>query len=108
MNQNASQPMAHSQFALVSSDFIEDASYLRLQNLTVGYSFPSKWLKKIKIEKLRIYFTGSNLFCLTGYSGLDPDVNTGSGGVDGFPTPNYDYNAYPKTRTYTFGLNVTF
>lgn len=108
MNVNASQPMAHSQFALVSSDFIEDASYLRLQNLTVGYSLPSKWLKKIKIEKIRVYFTGSNLFCLTGYSGLDPDVNTGSGGVDGFPTPNYDYNAYPKTRTYTFGLNVTF
>ena len=108
MNKNASQPMAHSQYGLVSSDFIEDASYLRLQNLTVGYSFPSKWLKKIKIEKLRIYFTGSNLFCLTGYSGLDPDVNTGSGGVGGFPTPNYDYNAYPKTRTYTFGLNVTF
>ena len=108
MNVNASQPMAHSQFALVSSDFIEDASYLRLQNLTVGYSLPSKWLKKIKIEKIRLYFTGSNLFCLTGYSGLDPDVNTGSGGVDGFPTPNYDYNAYPKTRTYTFGLNVTF
>ena len=108
MNVNASQPMAHSQFALVSSDFIEDASYLRLQNLTVGYSLPSKWLKKIKIEKIRLYFTGSNLFCLSGYSGLDPDVNTGAGGVDGFPTPNYDYNAYPKTRTYTFGLNVTF
>ena len=108
MNQNATQPMAHSQFGLVSSDFIEDASYLRLQNLTVGYSLPSKWLKKVKIEKFRIYFTGSNLFCLTGYSGMDPDVNTGSGGVDGFPTPNYDYNAYPKTRTYTFGLNVTF
>lgn len=108
MNANASQPMAHSQFALVSSDFIEDASYLRLQNLTVGYSLPKAWLKKIKIEKIRVYFTGSNLFCLSGYSGLDPDVNTGSGGVDGFPTPNYDYNAYPKTRTYTFGLNVTF
>ena len=108
MNQNATLPMAHSQYALVSSDFIEDASYLRLQNLTVGYSLPSKWLKKVKIEKFRIYFTGSNLFCLTGYSGLDPDVNTGSGGVDGFPTPNYDYNAYPKTRTFTFGLNVTF
>lgn len=109
MNVHASQPMAHSQFALVSSDFIEDASYLRLQNLTIGYSLPSKWLKKVKIEKVRVYFTGSNLFCLSGYSGLDPEVNTNfDAGGDGFPTPNYDYNAYPKTRTYTFGLNVTF
>jgi len=101
--------MAHSQFALVSSDFIEDASYLRLQNLTVGYTLPKKWTSKVKIEKVRVYFTGSNLFCLSGYSGLDPEVNTNfDAGGDGFPTPNYDYNAYPKTSTYTFGLNVTF
>ncbi|MBE6178582.1 MAG: TonB-dependent receptor [Rikenellaceae bacterium] len=109
MNKDAKQPMAHSQFALVSSDFIEDASYLRLQNLTVGYTLPKKWTSKVKIEKVRVYFTGSNLFCLSGYSGLDPEVNTNfDAGGDGFPTPNYDYNAYPKTSTYTFGLNVTF
>ncbi len=109
MNVNAAYPMAHSQYALCSSQFIEDASYLRLQNLTVGYTLPSKWLKKIHIQKIRVYFTGSNLFCLTGYSGLDPDVNSNfNAGGNGFPTPNYDYNSYPKTRTYTFGLNVTF
>lgn len=108
INANAKYPMAHSQFGPVVSDFIEDASYLRLQNLTIGYSLPKRWLSKIRIEKLRIYFTGSNLFCLTGYSGLDPDINTSPDGVNGFPTPNYDYNAYPKMRTYTFGLNLTF
>ncbi len=108
INANAKYPMAHSQFGPVVSDFLEDASYLRLQNLTIGYSLPKHWLSKIHIEKLRIYFTGSNLFCLTGYSGLDPDINTDPDGVNGFPTPNYDYNAYPKMRTYTFGLNLTF
>ena len=96
------------EYGLTTSNFVEDASYLRLQNLTIGYSLPSKWLKKIKIEKVRVYFTGSNLFCLSGYSGLDPDVNTDTDGSNGFPTPNYDFNAYPKARTYTFGLNVTF
>ncbi len=109
MNKNAAYPMAHSQYALVTSQFLEDASYLRLQNLTIGYTLPAKWLKKIHIQKLRVYFTGSNLFCLTGYSGLDPDVNSNfNAGGNGFPTPNYDYNSYPKARTYTFGLNVTF
>ena len=109
LNANAAYPMVHSQQALVTSQFLEDASYLRLQTLTIGYSLPSKWLKKIHIQKLRVYFTGSNLFCLSGYSGLDPDVNSNfDAGGNGFPTPNYDYNAYPKARTYTFGLNVTF
>lgn len=109
INANAAYPMAHSQYALVTSDFLEDASYLRLQNLTIGYSLPSRWLKKIHIQKLRLYFTGSNLFCVTGYSGLDPDVNSNAAaGAKGFPTPGFDYNAYPKTRTYTFGLNLTF
>lgn len=108
LNANAKYPLNYCEYGMVDSQFIEDASYLRLQNLTVGYSLPKKWLSKIHIEKIRVYFTGSNLFCLTGYSGLDPDVNTGVNGVNGFPTPNYDYNAYPRTRTYTFGLNVTF
>ncbi len=109
LNRNAKYALPYSEYGLVDSRFIEDASYLRLQNLTIGYSLPSKWLKKIHIQKLRVYFTGSNLFCISGYSGLDPDVNTNyNAGGNGFPTPNYDYNSYPKARTYTFGLNVTF
>ena len=109
LNSNAKYAIAYSEYGICSSEFIEDASYLRLNTLTVGYTVPQKWSKKVGISNARIYFTGGNLFCLTGYSGIDPDVNTNSdAGGDGFPTPNYDYNAYPKARTYTFGLSVTF
>ena len=93
---------------IVSSEFIEDASYLRLNTLTVGYSFPKNWIQKVGIQNARVYFTGTNLFCLNGYSGIDPDVNTKSDGKDGFPTPGFDYQSYPKARTYTFGVNLTF
>lgn len=108
LNRNAKYPTFFSEYGIATSEFIEDASYLRLQNLTVGYTLPKNWTKKVGVENCRFYFTGSNLFCISGYSGLDPDVNTSIDGVDGFPTPNYDYNSYPKARTYTFGLNVTF
>ena len=108
LNVNAKYASNYVEYGLVNSEFVEDASYLRLQTLTVGYTLPKSWTKKAGIEKVRLYLTGSNLFCLTGYSGLDPDVNTNTSGIDGFPVPNYDYNAYPKTRSYTFGLNVSF
>ncbi|GHT60419.1 SusC/RagA family TonB-linked outer membrane protein [Bacteroidia bacterium] len=108
LNMNAKYALNYNEYGLVLSEFVEDASYLRLQNLTVGYTLPKSILKKAGVQNLRIYFTGSNLFCLSGYSGIDPDVNTQAGGVNGFPTPNYDYNSYPKARTYTFGLNLTF
>ena len=108
LNANAKYALNYSEYGICSSEFIEDASYLRLQNLTIGYTIPKNLTGKAGIENLRIYFTGSNLFCITGYSGLDPDVNTDTDGVNGFPTPNYDYNPYPKARTYTFGLNLTF
>lgn len=109
LNANAKYALPYSQTGIVSSDFIEDASYLRFQNLTIGYSFPKTWISKIGLTKARIYFTGTNLFCIDNYSGLDPDVNTKSSGDEGgFPTPNYDYNSYPKARTYTFGVNLSF
>lgn len=108
LNANAKYALNYSEYGLVSSEFIEDASYLRLQNLTLGYTLPKNLAKNLGIQNLRLYFTGTNLFCLSAYSGLDPDVNTDTDGVDGFPTPNYDYNAYPKAKTYTFGLNLTF
>ena len=108
LNANAKYALNYSEYGITSSEFIEDASYLRLQNLTIGYTLPKTWMKKIGAQNCRVYFTGSNLFCITGYSGLDPDVNTSTDGVNGFPIPNYDYNAYPKARTYTFGLNLTF
>lgn len=108
LNVNAKYALPYKEYGIVSSQFVEDASYLRLNTLTLGYTFPKVWTKKIGISNARIYFTGSNLFCITGYSGLDPDVNTQPNGNGGFPVPNYDWNTYPKARTYTFGLNVTF
>ena len=108
LNANAKHALPYCEYGMVSSEFIEDASYLRLNTLTIGYTLPKILTKKVGISNLRVYFTGGNLFCLTGYSGVDPDVNTRPGGQDGFPVPNYDWNAYPRARTFTFGLNVAF
>lgn len=109
LNANTKYSSFFSEYGIVSSEFIEDASYLRLNTLTVGYTFPQNWIKKVGLSNARIYFTGSNLFCISGYSGIDPDVNTNStAGGDGFPTPNFDYQSYPKARTYTFGVNLAF
>ena len=88
----------------IYSRFIEDGSYLRLKNLTVGYSFPEKWIGKARISRLRLYLTGSNLFCLTKYSGFDPEVNCKSSPL----MPGFDYGAYPKNTSYTIGLEITF
>lgn len=96
-----------SEYGICSSEFLESAAYLRLNTLTLGYTIPKAIIKKIGIKNLRVYFTGGNLFCISGYSGIDPDVNTASM-TSGFPTPGYDYESYPKARTYTFGLNVSF
>jgi len=96
---------------VVSDDYIESAAFLRMQSLTIGYTLPKELTKKVGISNARVYFTGGNLFCITGYKGLDPDVNTDGSmdaGYAGFPTPGFDYNSYPRSRTYTFGLNVTF
>ena len=88
----------------VHSWAVEDASYLRLSNVTFGYTFPSKWMKKAKIRKLRLYVTGGNLFCLTPYTGFDPEVSTRGNTL----TPGVDFGAYPRSRTFVAGLNITF
>lgn len=85
---------------------VESASFLRLQTLTVGYTLPKNWVKKIYLQNVRIYFTGQNLFCITGYDGYDPEVDTSS--KKNPMTPGVDYAAYPKSRTYVAGINVTF
>lgn len=85
---------------------VEDASFLRLQNITIGYTLPKKWVKSIFIENIRIYFTGYNLFCFTGYDGYDPEVDTSS--KKNPMCPGIDYAAYPKSRTFVGGINITF
>jgi len=85
---------------------MEDASFLRLQNITVGYTLPKKWMKAIYLQNVRVYFTGYNLFCFTNYSGYDPEVDTSS--KKNAMTPGIDYAAYPKSRSFVAGINVTF
>ena len=85
---------------------VEDASFLRLNNLTVGYTLPKAWVKKAFLQNVRLYFTGYNLFCWTGYSGADPEVDTSS--RKNPLNPGIDYAAYPKSRSYVGGINISF
>ena len=104
LNQNASIYSWHSMTqGIVMSDIVEDGSFLRLGTLTIGYTLPKRWLWKLKVEKLRVYVSGSNLFTLTGYTGYDPEVNVQKG-----LTPGVDYNVTPRSRTYTVGINLNF
>lgn len=84
-----------------SSRFLENASYLRLDNATLGYTFKKGLIPGI--SSLRLYTTANNLFVITGYKGIDPEINQG-GTAPGVDTNNF----YPKTRTFLFGLNVSF
>jgi TonB-linked SusC/RagA family outer membrane protein len=89
----------------VYSRFVEDGSFLRLKNVTLGYSLPKKVAKQIHVSKLRIYGTAENLFCLNNYSGYDPEVSTaGSNPM----TPGLDWGAYPRSRAFTMGLDIQF
>ncbi len=88
---------------VIHSYFVEDGSFLRLQDVTIGYTFDKALTEKIKCQKARIYFTGSNLFCATKYSGYDPEVDIQSGLV-----PSMDYNRYPRSRGFLLGVNLTF
>lgn len=111
LNAGAKHALNYNEAGITSSQYVEDASFLRLQNLTLGYSLPKGLIQKAGLSSARVYFTGGNLFCLKKYSGIDPDVNVspaGDSNYSGFPTPGYDYHSYPKTRTFTFGLNVAF
>ena len=89
----------------VTSWAIEDGSFLRFNNLTLGYTFPAKMLKKLYIQKLRVYGTAYNLYTFTNYSGYDPEVDTRRATPC---TPGVDYSAYPKSRSFNFGVNLTF
>jgi TonB-dependent starch-binding outer membrane protein SusC len=84
---------------------IEDGSYLRFNNLTIGYTLPKKILDKIKISTFRVYATVNNLATITNYTGYDPDVTARRSDP---LTPGVDFAAYPRSRTWVFGLNLTF
>ena len=91
--------------AVFSDWAVEDASFLRMQSATIGYTLPEDLTKKVHIRKLRLYVTGTNLFCLTKYSGYDPEVDTRRSTP---LTPGVDYSAYPKSIGFVAGINLTF
>jgi iron complex outermembrane receptor protein len=84
--------------------FIEDASFVRLQNVTLGYTFSSDFVQSMRLRDMRIYLSADNLFLLTDYKGLDPEVNTFAEGDA--PSLGIDYTNYPRARTFTIGLSL--
>jgi TonB-linked SusC/RagA family outer membrane protein len=83
---------------------VEDGSFIRINNVTLGYSLPAGWAHKMRMTRFRIYATVNNLAVITHYTGYDPEVNSRSGPV----TPGVDYSAYPRSRTYIGGVNIAF
>ena len=109
-NVNASLPLFYNEDGIVSTLGIEDGSYLRLNTMTLGYTLPSasKFAKALSISSLRVYATVYNVFTLTKYSGLDPEVSTNNQMNKNYPTPGIDYGAYPRARSFVLGLNLGF
>lgn len=96
---------ANANYGRISDLLVEDASYIRLQNISVGYTLPRELLRKIYLENVRVYFSAQNVHTWTKYKGLDPEVGAMYG--DALMT-GLDYGRYPSPRIYTFGLNVSF
>jgi len=106
-NSNIPAPRAGiSNANLVMSDrFLESASYLRLQNVRLGYNLPARWAKSMSMNTLKVYLTGQNLFVITKYPGLDPEV----GAFNENPLlMNVDMGRYPSPRVFTVGVNAQF
>jgi TonB-linked SusC/RagA family outer membrane protein len=105
---NGTEPRANARTTgnnnAVSSRWLESASYLRLQNVNIGYQLPVKWVQKAGIAKARVYFSGQNLYTWSKYLNYNPDVSN----YDGPLTSGVDYGSYPLYRTLTLGLNLTF
>ncbi len=89
----------------ISDRFIEDGSYLRIQNVTLGYTLPSSLLSKVKLSRLRLYASAQNLYTFTRYSGYDPEIGSFNQNV---LLSNVDNGRYPSPRTYSIGINLEF
>lgn len=105
MNANTTMWSPYMTHYVLSDWAIEDGSFLRLGTLTLGYTLPQNLVRKVKMQNCRFYVTGYNVFCLTGYSGFDPEVSTRRKSA---LTPGVDYSAYPKSRSIVFGVNINF
>lgn len=89
---------------VLTSQYIEDGSYLRLKTISLGYTFNKSWIKKIGMQGFRVYVTGQDLFTWTDYTGFDPEVSTSGAGL----TSGVDFGAYPRSKTFIGGLSATF
>lgn len=89
----------------VSDRFVEDGSYLRIQNLSVGYNVPKKYAKKALLTSIRVYVSAQNLYTFTKYTGYDPEIGAFNRGITQM---NIDNGHYPNPRSFTFGINAEF
>ena len=108
-NPNGTLPLwvygdTHAENTQSHSNYVTDGSFLRMQTLTLGYSLPKKLVSKLTLSRIRFYVQLSNLFTITGYDGLDPEVNR----VDSDMNKGIDYGAYGMPRQYLFGVNIDF
>lgn len=87
-----------------SSLYVEDGSYLKLKNISLGYTFPKRLIKPVGISSLRMYLAAENIATLTSYSGSDPEVST----RHSILTPGFDWSAYPRSFNASFGINISF
>lgn len=109
LNANVTTFLPYHENPVASTLGIEDGSYLRLNTVTLGYTLPETLVNRVGVSNLRIYGSIYNAFVLTGYSGLDPEVNTNTnqGGAE-YPTLGLDWGSYPRARSFVLGLNVNF
>lgn len=87
-----------------SSLYVEDGSYLKLKNISLGYNFDPKVLKPVHLSSARIYVSAENIATITSYSGSDPEVSTRNSPL----TPGFDWSAYPRSFNLSVGLKLTF
>jgi TonB-linked SusC/RagA family outer membrane protein len=107
LNANATlwSPLRSASSFYVHSWAVEDGSFVRINNITLGYTLPSRILEKVNVSRLRVYATVNNLAVFTNYSGYDPEVSTRRSSPI---TPGVDYSAYPRSRAFIFGANLSF
>ncbi|HNA76960.1 MAG TPA: TonB-dependent receptor, partial [Saprospiraceae bacterium] len=90
--------------ARVSDRFVEDGSFLRLKNIQLGYSIPTRWMSKVRVRELRIYAAAQNLFTFTRYSGMDPEIGIVGNALE----LGIDKGFYPQARVFMGGIELKF
>lgn len=104
-NSHATRPAADASMSqyLFSDAMVYDASYFKIKQIQIGYTFPEKWMRKAKISNLRIYCSLDDFFTFTKYKGMDPEASTGTGSAQGI-----DVGGYPISKKVVTGINITF